>query len=81
MLEPAEEGRLSRPSLGGDSVSAVFDSVERKYGVLDVQCSLRAFFRPRALPGVHFESYLFMRSASRFSGQATWLRRWFMLEG
>ena len=47
----------------------------------DMQGSLRAFFRPRHIPGVHFESYLYMRAYNKFSGQATWNRKWFMLEG
>lgn len=84
MLEAAEEARLSRGAGEGGSmlhVTGVYESVEKKYGVLDVQASLRSFFRPRQAPDVHFESFLFWKTSGKYTGSTLWVRRWFVLEG
>lgn len=49
--------------------TSLLDLVDRKFGVLDVQQSLRTFFMPRAAPGVHHESYLHMRVPTKGLGE------------
>jgi hypothetical protein len=89
LLEPLEEARLARILGGaglapGETPTAAFGLLDKKLGVLgDAQASLRGLFHPRDLPGVHFESYLWMRAPTKGLGGGgfTWLRRWFVLEG
>jgi hypothetical protein len=78
---------------GFSSPSSVFDLINRKFGnVLDVHAtSLRpTFFHPRSPPGVHFESFLFLKVPAKglllgggggMGGGHMWIRRWFILEG
>lgn len=84
-----EEARLARILGGaglapGETPTAAFALLDRKLGVLgDAQASLRGLlFQPRSAPGVHFESYLWMRAPGKgLAGGSSWLRRWFVLEG
>jgi len=49
--------------------------------LIDVHKSLRQFFHPRHDPGVILQSYLYIKSSSKYTGGSSWLRRWFILEG
>eukprot|EP00624_Nannochloropsis_granulata_P001367 evm.model.NODE_16645_length_15759_cov_30.505997.1 len=50
--------------------TSLLDMVDRKFGVLEIQQSLRrTLFQPRAAPGVHHESFLHMRMPTKGLGR------------
>jgi hypothetical protein len=85
--DEAEFAQLSRveSALITPLSSPLLDLIDRRYGVFDVQHSLRTLYQPRQAPGVHHESYLHMQVRAKGLASTTashvWIRRWFVLEG